>query len=382
MSHLRAIAVVVVMSAIGLLAGCGSTQTSKPPCNCTNPGSPSYLYAAVADHILSFKLGTDGVPTPLANQAGPNDSTGIVADSSSKFLYISDFSNGEIDGFTINKSTGALAQVTGSPFSTGPAPVAGIAIDPQTRFLYVLNSSGALGYTINSATGALTIIAGSPFPGSSAIQAIVDPSGKFLYASNNGDANGTISGYSIDSTSGALTAIVGSPFVTQANFPGPSGLAFGAGGKFLYVGMAGSANANNVISGFAVDSTTGALTQIAGSPFTAGKDPGHIGSDPTGKFLFSANSQDNSVSAFTIDATSGALTPISGSPFPAGGGPVSLAVDTAGAFVYVGMQPSPIAGTQGLSGFSINGTSGTLSRLAGTPIATDQFFYGVAVAKP
>ena len=364
------------------LAGCGS-KSNPLPCNCINPGASSYLYAAVANSILSFKLGTDGAPALLASQVGPNDSGGLVADTSSKFLYVSDFSNGEIDAFTIGKSTGALTQVTGSPFSTGPAPGAGIAIDPQTRFLYLTNSSGVLGYTINSSTGALTPIAGSPFPaGNTPIQAIVDPTGKFLYASNNGDSMGTISAYSIDSTTGALTPIAGSPFATQANFPGPSGFAFGGGGKFLYVGMAGTANANNVVSGFAVDSTTGALTQITGSPFAAGKDPGHIASDPKGKFLFTANSQDNTVSAFTIDATSGALTPISGSPFAAGGGAVSVAVDRDGTFVYLGMQPSPIAGTQGLSAFSIDGATGALTPLAGSPFATSQFFFGVTVAKP
>ena len=146
--------------------------------------------------------------------------------------------------------------------------------------------------------------------------------------------------------------------------------------------MAGTANANDVVTGFAVDPTTGALTQIAGSPFAAGKDPGHIASDPKGKFLFTANSQDNTVSAFTIDGTSGALTPIAGSPFAAGGGAVSVAVDRDGTFVYLGMQSSPIAGTEGLAGFRIDGTSGTLTPLAGSPFATSQFFFGVTVAKP
>jgi len=382
MSQLRTIAAAAVLSGLGFLAGCGS-KSNPMPCNCTNPGASSYLYAAVANSILSFKLGTDGTPTLLASQSGPNDSGGLVADPASKFLYVSDFSNGEIDAFTISKSTGVLTQVTGSPFSTGPAPSGGIAIDPQTRFLYLPNSSGVLGYTINSSTGALTPIAGSPFPaGNTPMQAIVDPTGKFLYASNNGDSMGTISAYSIDSISGALSPIAGSPFATQANFPGPAGFAFGGGGKFLYVGMAGTASANNVVTGFAVDSTTGALTQLAASPFAAGKDPGHIASDPKGKFLFTANSQDNTVSAFTIDGTSGALTPVAGSPFPAGGGPVSVTVDRDGAFVYVGMQPSPIAGNQGLSAFSIDGTSGALTPLSGSPFATNQFFFGVTVAKP
>jgi 6-phosphogluconolactonase (cycloisomerase 2 family) len=298
-------------------------------------------------------------------------------------LYVSDFGNGEIDAFTINASTGGLTQLAGSPFSAGPVPgTGGLAIDPETRFLYVLDSNGVLGYAINLGTGALTPIAGSPFPGSSALHAIVDPTGKFLYASNNGDSMGTISAYVIDSTTGALTPIAGSPFATEANFPGPSGFAFGSGGKFLYVGMAGTANANNVVTGFAVDATTGALTQIGGSPFTTGKDPGQIATDSKGKLLFTANAQDNTVSAFTIDGTSGALTPAAGSPFSAGGAPVSLTVDPTGAFLYVGMQPSAIAGTSGLSVFSINKTSGVLTTTAGSPFAVGQFFYGVATARP
>lgn len=382
MSYLRPIAAVVLLSLIECLSGCGSNKSSTPPCNCSKPGASSYLFASVTNNILTFKLGTDGVPTLLASQAGPNDSTGIIVDASSKFLYVTDFGNGEIEGFTINASNGVLTPIAGSPFSTGPAPISGgITIDPQTRFLYLPDSNGILGYSIDSSTGVLTPITGSPFSGSTAIDVIVDPAGKFLYASNNGDSMGTISGYAIDSTSGALTPIAGSPFATQANFPGPSGFAFGAGGRFLYVGMAGTANANNVVTGFAVDSATGALTQIVGSPFAAGKDPGHIASDPTGKFLFSANSQDDTVSAFTIDGTSGALTPIAGSLFSTGGGPVSVAVDPAGAFLYLGMQPSPV-GSQGLSVFSVNGSSGALTPLTGSPFATDQFFFGLAIAKP
>ena len=45
--------------------------------------------------------------------------------------------------------------------------------------------------------------------------AFVHPSGKFLNVTNNGA--GTISGYTIDSTSGALTPISGSPFVASGS---------------------------------------------------------------------------------------------------------------------------------------------------------------------
>ena len=146
MLRLNAIAVAVTTSAISLLAGCGSNQSPTPlPCTCINPGSSSYLYAAVLNNILAYKVGTDGVPSALASQVGPNDSTGIIADASSKFIYVADSGNGEIDAFTINALNGSLTQIAGSPFSTGPTPIAGaIAIDSQTRFLYLPDSNGVL----------------------------------------------------------------------------------------------------------------------------------------------------------------------------------------------------------------------------------------------
>lgn len=385
-SYLKQLCVPIIAIALLGLPGCGSSSGSCHNCSPPPPVSSSFLYATAPNDLSSFSLGSSGAPTSLASQPGPNQTEGIVADPSGKFLYVSDFLNGAIDAFSITASNGALTQVAGSPFSAGSAPgTGGIAVDPATKFLYatLLNSSAVAGYTINSTTGALTPIAGSPFPaGNSPIQAIVDPTGNFLYVSNVNDSMGTISAYSIDPASGALTSIAGSPFPTQANFPGPAGFAFGAGGKFLYVGMAGTANANNVITGFAVDSTTGALTQLAGSPFATGKDPGRIATDLSGKFLFSGNVQDNTVSAFTIDSSSGGLTPTAGSPFAPGGSPSALAVDKAGAFLYVAMEQPLMAGTSGLAVFRINGTTGSLSPIAGSPFDAGQAFNGVAIAKP
>ena len=42
--------------------------------------------------------------------------------------------------------------------------------------------------------------------------------------------------------------------------------------------------------------------------------------DPSGKFAYVPNLGSNNISAYTIDATSGALTPVTGSPFSAGRG--------------------------------------------------------------
>jgi DNA-binding beta-propeller fold protein YncE len=48
--------------------------------------------------------------------------------------------------------------------------------------------------------------------------------------------------------------------------------------------------------------------------------------DPTGKFAYVANYGAGNVSGFAINSTTGALTAVSGSPFAAGTNPVSVAV--------------------------------------------------------
>jgi 6-phosphogluconolactonase len=374
--RLRCFGTMILFSMLAVVAGCGPKSPTKA-CfgTCTAPAE--FLYATALNQISSFSFSAVGVPTSLGSQAGPNSSLGIVADASGKYLYVSDFANG-IDGFAINSTSGGLTAVPGSPFLTGSS-VGGIAVDPSTKFLYValLNNSQVAGFTINSSTGALTPMLQSPFAaGNTPFQAVVDPSGKFLYVSNLNDSLGGISAYTIDPTSGALTPVAGSPFPTQSNFPGPNGLAIGGGGKFLYVGMSGTVNANNVVSAFSINTSSGALTQLAGSPFPTGSNPQRVATDAAGKFLFTANFQDNTVSAFAIDGTAGGLTAVAGSPFAVQGSPAGLVVDPTGGFLAVANS-----GNSGLSVFSLNSTSGVLSAVPGSPFSTGQGLSGVAVAR-
>jgi 6-phosphogluconolactonase len=121
------------------------------------------------------------------------------------------YDSGNIYGYTINPSTGALTPIAGSPFAAGSAPWS-MAVDPSGRFAYVPNSSGnnVSGYTIDPTTGALTPIVGSPFAaGLGAISVAVDPTGQFVYVANGSSDN--VSGYSIDRKTGALTPVQGSP---------------------------------------------------------------------------------------------------------------------------------------------------------------------------
>jgi 6-phosphogluconolactonase (cycloisomerase 2 family) len=125
-------------------------------------------------------------------------------------------------------------------------------------------------------------------------------------------------------------------------------------GKFAYVA---NSNSNNV-SAYAINGITGALTPVAGSPFP--NPPSGLGGysvtvDSTGQFAYVANVFSNNVSAYAINGITGALTPVAGSPVPAGGGPYSVTVDPTGQFAYVANHGG------GVSAHTINGATGALS---------------------
>lgn len=67
-------------------------------------------------------------------------------------------------GFSIDKQTGALSPLPGSPIAVGDTADS-VSIDSENKFLYVTNHSAGkvTGFKLNAATGELTTMPGSPF---------------------------------------------------------------------------------------------------------------------------------------------------------------------------------------------------------------------------
>jgi len=336
---------------------------------------------------MSFKVdGTTGALGAASIVTGPNQSSGVFATPTTGYLYVSDFQNDTVEAFTINLSTGALTAIFSSPFSVGGTPpgAGGLAWDLNGGYLYAtdVNANAVAAFAIlgsdQSNPGALKSISGSPYPvGTNPMHATVANNGlgtsQFLYVSNLNDSAGGISAFAIDLNTGALTVVPGSPFPTGAagSFPGPSALVAVQGtgtSEFLYVALAGTANANNKIVGFASDRNTGMLTPIASSPFTAGQSPSHMVLDPTGRFLYAANVRDNTISGFIIDGNTGALTLMPGSPFAGGASVGGMAAFDQ--FLYVA---DPQANT--VKAYRIDNTS-TSSTGVLTPFSTPAFAAG------
>ena len=119
---------------------------------------------------------------------------------------------------------------------------------------------------------------------------------------------------------------------------------------------------------FSVNSSTGAITEVPGSPFNAGLIPEQLVVDPTGRFVYVANEQSEDITAFSVDPSTGALTELPGSPFPIGGGPQAIAIDPTGRFLYV--SSSLVSSGQpiyNLYEFTIDSATGVLTPATGSP---------------
>jgi 6-phosphogluconolactonase (cycloisomerase 2 family) len=117
---------------------------------------------------------------------------------------------------------------------------------------------------------------------------------------------------------------------------------------------------SNNISVYSMDKTTGALSEVAGSPFSAGTNPKSIAIDPSGHFVYVANFGSDSISIFSLNKKTGFLTPISILPFALASELHSVVVDRQGRFAYVSGS--------GTSVFAIDTGTGKLTAISGSPL--------------
>jgi 6-phosphogluconolactonase len=190
-----------------------------------------------------------------------------------------------------------------------------------------------------------SVSAGTPAPVTPA--PITTPArAKFAYTGNQG---ASLSGYSVNTSTGALTALSGFPLPVGIN---PIVVAVDRQNRFLFVGDID----HSVLHVFNINSSTGALSEIGTSPYATVDEPEAIGVDPSGTHVYVAGQNGNSVGGFSLSAD-GALTPIAGSPFATSGlqhGPEGVIINAAGTFVYV--QDSVNIYT-----YTVNASSGALT---------------------
>ena len=141
---------------------------------------------------------------------------------------------------------------------------------------------------------------------------------EYVYTSNFGDF--TISGFSVNTDSGKLTKIKGSPFPTGV---GPLNFAASRNGHFLYLTLGqwspGGPCGNDLADGvsYAIAPTTGELTQLD-EVTLPDYCPSDLIVDRTGKFVYVAliDWGPPKVGAIAgLKTKGGVLTPVDGTPF-------------------------------------------------------------------
>ena len=360
-----------------LLSSCGSTDDGAFPLAAStraNPAVPAFAYVAGPNALTTYSVTTSGGMMAVARSpltfpgAEPLVSRGIVevaTDPSGQFLYVLDQSSG-IYAYAIDANSGELNEVAGSPFPTPPGPTS-VAFDRSgsQTFLYVaaetsvaapVNTSIAA-YFIDP-SGALVPLAKYTIPNE---LSTVVTAHNHLYVA--GFYTNSITAYSIGPSGELSEDVPGSPFATDT---GPHTMAVDPSGTVLYTANDGPPTATNPvpgsISGFTIDSSTGALTAVQGNPLPIPVQ-GPISIDPMGRFLFIP--EPTGVSVYTINTATGALSEVAGSPFPAatGQGFDMVGLDATNQAVYV-----VSGGAAEVSEFALGGT-GVLTPLAGSPVS-------------
>jgi len=356
----------VTLLLTGFMVSCGGT--GKPPAFGT--AHNAYVTLPTSGSVLQLKIdGLTGAVTSAAQTPRVLGTSPIgLALLSNKFLYVANSGANTISLFTV-QSDGSLL-LSGTPTPAGGSTPYAAAIDPTGKYLLVTNSSlsdSVSVFSIDSGSGALTAVPGSPFfANDTPNEILITPNSNLVYVTN--PRIGSVTAFTFSSSTGALTQVPGSPFASAA---GASGLIADGSGQHLYVANTSAINSgsNTVgnISGFNINTTTGVLTPIAGSPFTSavGSGPGPLVLDPSGRFLFATTPGGNySVWVFAI-GTNGELTAEGSSPYSVPAGGLFVLIDVRGNFLYIGSQSA-----KGVAGYTYDQNNGQPTLITNSPFST------------
>jgi 6-phosphogluconolactonase (cycloisomerase 2 family) len=208
-------------------AEAGSTGTSSAPLFVATEPTGLYLYSAnsgtatVSAFAIQLPSGTlASVGTPIsagAPTSGSSNGTNVVTiDPTGRFLYATAPVSNSISEFSIAASTGALTALSNPYAIAGPSSAepgaSSVVVVPAGTFAYATNQSlnQIFAFTIDPTTGILADLHTSnpdsqaANTGTTPVALAVDPSGQFLFCVNSGSND--IDVYTINSD-GTLTMV-------------------------------------------------------------------------------------------------------------------------------------------------------------------------------
>ncbi|MHB8382767.1 MAG: lactonase family protein [Candidatus Binataceae bacterium] len=298
--------------------------------------------------------------TSSSSASGTASPTSTSTVTGGGYAFVTNYSSGYITEFKRVILTGVLTYNTRIAAGAANGPK-GIAITGNNSFLYATNvkDGNIYQYTVGT-DGTLTpmtppsVSNGVNSSPEQAVTLSINSVPTWLFVSNFGE--GSISAYPITSAGPLGKAVT----TSGAGMSGPFGLAINAAGTILYA----SDNARGTIYTFSINTTTGALSNVAGSPIpsqgSVNGSPGIIALGPLfsngtipGSYLLvgDTNAANEIVSLFFITSGSTGLP-----------GFVTQAIPSSSAAIGVAWATSAIAGTE----IALSANQNTISTASGS----------------
>jgi 6-phosphogluconolactonase (cycloisomerase 2 family)/Zn-dependent membrane protease YugP len=309
----------------------------------------NYVYVnnqAAANTVSAYSVSATGALTQLSGSPFSTGGVGanvvcyglnrIVLSQINNLVFVANTGDRTITSFSINPASGVLTRVA-APFPTlltlDSCQGISLAATPDGNFLFASSNGQIETFTIN-AGGTLTPLATPLTPNCCSPNAsmVVSPNGQFLAISNQTSVSMfTISG-------GALTPVPGSPFAKTGS-GSLSGLDFSCAADRLYGGEATGSPA--LADGWTIDNTLGSptlgvLTPVPGTPFTSsGNNSNLVLYSPDNSLLLQSNQFTNSVNSFTVNPDGSLVNVGKFGTTTQVHTPAGMATDATGTFLYV-----------------------------------------------
>ena len=214
----------VIATGVTVLASGNAVYVSAYDKSSYNPGGTT-TSAAPPGWVFGFATGSGGALTPTPGSpynAGVKPS-GLTADPTNRFVYVTDFASNQLIGFGIYNNY-QLNFLLNGPYKSGGEPSA-IGVDPRGKFLYVSDAldSAVTAYVIDLPSG--TPSAAVNTTGSSTnttdtqpVAVAIDPAlGRFVYTANY--LGNSVSGFQLDPIAGTLKQTHATPYPLHGNKP-------------------------------------------------------------------------------------------------------------------------------------------------------------------
>ena len=304
----------------------------------------AYAVSGSENGAKSYSVSKTGTLTAGNSRATGGGPTEIVMHPSGRLLYVLNAMAGSVSSSYISPETGNLEPV--GVVSNSFSPIAGV-VTPDGNHLLVSGNTGIYRFSPYGngfpQSGVRKVSTGSS-------DLVVDPSGRFLYATSGG----AVRVYSLDNLSAGsdLTLLDTKSYAGAAT---SGSLVVHPSGNYVYA----ISSSESTITTYEV-SSLGVLTPVE-SALDTGALPFRAAVTPSGQFLYLTNLADTTLSIFEID-TDGSLIAKTGLTVPAGCR--SVAVDPGGLFAYITNSTQNT-----LSTYSIN-TGGSLTFIDSETVGT------------